>query len=87
MPLSGRDRFWTSAFDWRPIAFWSVAFSVGRPRHTFYTASAECSRPPPCDARPVQIDPTAATRDSTKRPFGSRPVYVFQTIYFAEASQ
>lgn len=55
--MSEKDRFWTGAFDWRPIAFWWVAFSVGLPRHTFYAASADRGRPPPCDARPAQIDP------------------------------
>lgn len=25
MPLSARDRFWTGAFDWRPITLWSAA--------------------------------------------------------------
>lgn len=57
MPLSERDRFWIGAFDWRLIAFWWVAFSIGLPRHTFYTASAERGRPPHRDARPAQIDP------------------------------
>lgn len=55
--MSARDRFWTGAFDWRLIAFWWVAFSIGLPRHTFYTASAERGRPPHRDARPAQIDP------------------------------